>query len=503
MRNNTPDNVLMKKNTIGELTQMDKGRKLATVTKYELGGSKTTDTKPRPQPNILPATTDWSKLLDKFNDDRLEEIPLAQAFAKDRAFIAIAMDTSDGREVILVDGLRKLHPVSEKVKLVEDLWLVRDDPGEYAQLVKPGWSKNGLSRFLEGVDKPEPQQVYKQLKEALGRLIDFSHDPIFADVACCWIIGTYFYRLFDAFPYLAVVGPKGSGKTKLASIVESVAFNPLRTDSVTTAQLFRSVHVTGGTLILDEQEALNSNFANDDKMSLLRSGYKQGGSALRSGDSSAGFKTEIFYTYGPKMLINTSGMEELLADRCVSIHMLRSTGPQGKTLGSDLAEAWVQIRDDLYYSVMERFPEIRAVYRNQGFAGGLNNRQRERWLPILSIASIFAPEEVEALEKLALKDTSNTLLANPVDAAFLAALDKLVDSPTVQLGTYAIRNALESRLEGESVSSAKVGRLVRKFLGDVKSRNGENGSTRYTVTRTQLDDLLQRYPITEGTEGTE
>ena len=106
--------------------------------------------------------------------------------------------------------------------------------------------------------------------------------------------------------------------------------------------------------------------------------------------------------------------------------MLRSTGIQGKILVSAFNAEWAAILDDLHHLALEAFPNIKEVYRDPEFASRLNNRQRERWLPLLAVANTFCPEQMAGLERWAPQDTNNPLV-DPIDAGFLGALNDLVD----------------------------------------------------------------------------
>ena len=306
----------------------------------------------------LNGNNETQALLDDILHANLQAVPLAQAFADGHAQLAVTVLTQNSHKVFLVTSGRQLFEVKTKGFATPGKLLVWADPNQYAALVKPRWGKSSLEAFLHQENAPNPPDTYQRIKSALDTLIDFGHDPLSSDIACCWMVGTYFYRMFDTYPYLGVLGPKGSGKTRLAEIIGEVAFNPIRTDSITPAQLFRSVEVTGGTLILDEQESLSGKFSRDDRLSILRGGYKRGGNVLRSKEGPGGYTTEMFDTYGPKVIINTSGMEELLADRCIALHMLRSTGPQSKMLVSASSEELQEIRDELYGVALEVFQEF-------------------------------------------------------------------------------------------------------------------------------------------------
>jgi hypothetical protein len=53
-----------------------------------------------------------------------------------------------------------------------------------------------------------------------------------------------------------------------------------------------------------------------------------------------------------------------------------------------------------------------------------------------------------------------------------------------------------------------VGRLIKKYFGNISRRSSTNGGYRYLITKAQVDDLLLRYPVddgrsTEPSEGTE
>ena len=431
-------------------------------------------------------------------DEHIESVPLAQAFTEDYAQLAVSVVMDKARKTVLITSSPSMHELSAGVFEVKGKnLLVRDDPGEYARRVQPRWRKESFTAFLSGEHPPDPEVTYRRLREALTKLIDFAATPTNADVVCCWVIGTYLYRMFDAYPYLGVLRPMGSGKTKLAAALEEVAFNPQRVDSISTAQIFRSIEVSGGTLILDEQESLAGWQANSDTLPILRGGYKKGGKVLRSRESDGGFRTEEFDTYGPKVLITTTGIDDLLASRCVGLHMLRSTDTQGKALVADRAREMRDVRDDLYRLTLEVFPQVREAYRDPEFAPELNARQRERWLPLLSIAKVFCPDRLDALQDAAVGDKdADTVLADPLDVAFLRALDQLVNKPTVDLGTLKIAGEM-GRVLGygmEEVSAAKVGRLVTKYLGKVGRRSGEKGRTVYVITRGHVDDILERYP---------
>ena len=115
---------------------------------------------------------------------------------------------------------------------------------------------------------------------------------------------------------------------------------------------------------------------------------------------------------------------------------------------------------------------------------------------------------------MALQDVGSNILADQIDTAFLSALDGLVlkEGGTISLATSDISAKMFDISDfGYLPSSGSVGRLIKKYLGNIGRRSSASGGYRYSITRERVDDLLRRYPVdahrlvepSEGTEGTE
>jgi hypothetical protein len=439
------------------------------------------------QHNDITAKT--ASLLAKMRVDEDQDAGLSQRFDEEHAHLAISMATDGEHGAFLVTG----EPQRGLIEVSPEL------ATQYAQLVIPRWGKESLERFISGESDLDPLVTYQRLIDQLDSLIEFQN-PTSNDIVCCWVIGTYLYTLFDAYAYLALLGPMGSGKTKLGTIIEELAFNPIRTSSITPAILFRAVEIAGCTLILDEQDALQRRSTKDDRLALLRDGYKKGGSVLRTREVGRDDAPRRFHVYSPKVIITTSDIDEMLADRCIPIHMLRSTGKQGKVLIKEHLDQLHDIRDELYGLALEIFQQVRKNYQDPGMAATLNNRQRERWLPLLAIAKVFCPDHLPELEEMALQDVGSNILADPIDTAFLKALAGLIVS---ERGASLAASDISTKMFNLSdlqypPQSGLVGRLIKKYLGNVGRRSSATGGYQYLITRAQVDDLLLRYPVDDG-----
>lgn len=130
--------------------------------------------------------------------------------------------------------------------------------------------------------------------------------------------------MFPAYPYLALNGPKNSGKSTVLRVIQPLAFNMISTSDPTGASMFRLIHYTSCTVGIDEAERYHN--PRDPGMQqirqLLNSGYKQGMPAIRiTGED---MKPQAFDVYSPKILAAIMGLEDILASRCIAIPMRRT-----------------------------------------------------------------------------------------------------------------------------------------------------------------------------------
>ncbi len=180
---------------------------------------------------------------------------------------------------------------------------------------------NACSFWSEKLKGNELKETYEMIVNILKEFIDTTEDNYC--IISLWIIGTYFHKEFETYPYLFINAMRGSGKTRLLKLIECLSRKGDLQASLTDAVLFR----TTGTLLLDEFESIGSKEKNSLR-ELLNTAYKKGGKVKRmrkakglDGESQV---VEEFHTFRPIVMANISGMEEVLADRCISIVLEKS-----------------------------------------------------------------------------------------------------------------------------------------------------------------------------------
>jgi hypothetical protein len=164
----------------------------------------------------------------------------------------------------------------------------------------------------------------------IGRIEDFIRKCYYLEesvlkVLSLWIYATYFYMLFKSgFPYLMFTGPKGTGKSTLDTLVYLLAINAKIALDMSESALYRTITFEGGTFILDEVEHLTDKKVVDSNgyAKILKGGYSDNAYVYRTNMDKGG-ASERFSVFGPKVISNINGIEDVIADRCIYIRTFR------------------------------------------------------------------------------------------------------------------------------------------------------------------------------------
>lgn len=255
------------------------------------------------------------------------------------------------------------------------------------------WSYRSMVDFLNGnASMVKAHEVFEALLSNLKRYVYHADETSYV-VDVLWAMGTYFHQLWNAFPYLALHGHPGAGKTTLLTWLAATCFNARFLVNTSEASLYRSIQAQAPTLLIDEQEGLNSSKAakesKADLMGLLKSGYKRGAMAARQRLDRPDI-TEYFEVYSPKALAAIEHFEDVLENRAILTFMNR------KPSGIDLAESdeilnqdgttFAALRDQLYLLLMQEAPNVRKITERVSFAA--ENRFRELFKPLFAMAAL-------------------------------------------------------------------------------------------------------------------
>lgn len=363
------------------------------------------------------------------------------------------------------------------------------------------WRADDVNRFIKDKDITSPALPFIEIKEVLSKFVDF-RDEADSDVITLWLMGTYCFSIFDAFPYLYFVGVKRSGKTKTLLLIEKLAFNAILSSNISPAVLFRIVEARRPTLALDEGEQLSDKTRKQELRELLNSGYKRGAPAYRTTKNSKGnFCIEAFEVYSPKAIANIAGLNDVLEDRSITITMVRTKDPsKGNLAITEGSEDWWYLRSLLYSFALTHAPAIFHHYTYDDEVNALLNRQNELWRPLLSIAKVIDKEVDGTFERIkteAIKraEEASNIDLEDFDSAVLLALRELSSDEDKDLNNKVVREKASEFLETDQrqyFTSRGVGAALKRF--GIKGKK-IHGYYRYTISRSIVEDLLSRYGI--------
>lgn len=180
---------------------------------------------------------------------------------------------------------------------------------------------------LEELDKAKIElgETYEQIIEFFREWIDMPED--YMKLIAVWIIGTYMHKSFNTYPYLFFNASKGSGKTRILRIISYLQANGNGNllNNASDSVLFRTAQERG--LIFDEFESEKSK-EKQTMREYLNSCYKKGGVVYRMEKIKKDNKEEYIAVphelYTPVAMANINGIEEVLADRAVTIILEKS-----------------------------------------------------------------------------------------------------------------------------------------------------------------------------------
>lgn len=372
------------------------------------------------------------------------------------------------------------------------------------------WRYSDIRRYLDG-ETVQPGAVFNAIHDLFKTYVDFRSD-IESRLLTLWTIGTYFYTMFPAYPYLALNGPKNSGKSTVMRVLQPLAFNMITTSDPTGPSMFRLIHQTSCTVGIDEAERYHN--PKDPGMQqirqLLNSGYKQGMPAIRvTGDD---LKPQAFDVYSPKILAAIMGLEDILASRCIAIPMRRTTQKMPSFPPNFDGAA---LRHQLYTLTLTHFQAVYRNYFDRPELHKLHNRSGELWSPLVALAAFFEEQGgvvglLDSISGAAEWDEqiSEGKSLSEREEAVLQALELLTRNADeiVWVKGTDLREKIRSLLgqSADEMGNAQwIGHILKRLqLIDQSRRKHHVGGKLYAIERREVLDMMQRYdvpPIENGT----
>jgi DNA primase len=441
-------------------------------------------------------------------NDSVPILSPALGFRRDVAMVTVSIiERTKGNKLniqpYLVTSTRELRRLSnEQIITVNNQEIALKVIPEGSEFLMR-WRYSDIKRFLEG-ETVAPGEVFSTVHSLFTTYVDFRSE-VESRILTLWTIGTYFYTMFPAYPYLALNGPKNSGKSTVLRVLQPLAFNMVTTSDPTGPSMFRLIHYTSCTVGIDEAERYHN--PKDPGMQqirqLLNSGYKQGMPALRLiGED---MKPQAFDVYSPKILAAIMGLEDILASRCIAIPM-RRTDKKMPSFPPDFDGT--AIRHRLYVLALSYFQSVYANYFERPELHKLHNRSGELWSPLVALAAFFEEQGDmsglgDAISGAASWDEqiSEGKSLSEREEAVLQALDLITHTAdsTLWVRASTLREQV-AKLMGQSVEqmghSQWIAHILKRLhLLDESKRKRDTEGMAYAIDPAEVRDMMRRYEV--------
>ena len=210
-----------------------------------------------------------------------------------------------------------------------------------------------------------------------------------ANIAALWCAHAHAFNVFEHTPRLNITSPqKQCGKTVFLDLLSLVTPKALRTENVTTAVLFRLVHRTAPTLLVDECDSFLKD--NEELRGALNAGHRRGGQHLRcEGDKN---DVRAFRTFAPVALAGIGALPGTLYDRSIVISLTRAKPGEvceifdsRKTTHQDELNRKLARWVHDHRSELVSIDPVMPVY----------NRKADNWRPLFAIAEVAGGNWIE------------------------------------------------------------------------------------------------------------
>ena len=214
------------------------------------------------------------------------------------------------------------------------------------------------------------------------------------DAVALFIAHTHGIEAADTTPYLHINSPeKRAGKTVLMDVITPLVGAPLPAVSASAAAIYRGIVEDGSrrTLILDEVDTVFSAKGSEQAEALrqvLNAGTRRGAMVIRHNPNTG--KNEAFDPFGPKVIGGIRDVPDTLADRCISISMMRAAPEAVAALEPARYRALKEHAEPLHARIAAWVGSVEdeAATVRPALVPGLSSRSMDAWEPLLALATL-------------------------------------------------------------------------------------------------------------------
>lgn len=270
-----------------------------------------------------------------------------------------------------------------------------------------------------------PATIYKDIVHMLKDYIYFKRKGIAEHIATV-IMASYFTMIYPSAGYIHFWSEKRSGKTTCLEIVRELGFNAVMNSSISDAALYRTIEMRRPLLLYDEAEGLNptkrqrENGVVNEKLELLKSGYKKSGVATRC-EGTDSTPTD-FSNYCIKIFSSIKPLDATLQDRTIVHEFKRAKENTDikEWIAYENKEPCRDIRNRCYCMGLSYAEEMSKIYTKELAERSdilkrnkITYRNRELWAPYLAVGLLIDKHDTSG--DLTVFDTLVTLARHNIE----------------------------------------------------------------------------------------
>jgi len=298
--------------------------------------------------------------------------------------------------------LEELNPIKVSLKQPSSKGLSRIQFKEILLLAKELKNSNLLARNVDSsviMANEGEKTVGNLILQKVPHYFYHSDTRVYLAIAC-FIIVTYYHRLFSILGHLVFQGIRGSGKSTIGLLLKTLCWNSTSLQAgLRSAPLFRSIEASRPTFFADMTKV---DIKDVDLIDLFEV-IEQDGSVRRC----VGEENEPtdFYVFCPKILMVRQSVP--FSHKC--IEFITEPAPKGTQYTErrrliELDQELKNIRFNVLRNMITNWKQVLDAYENLQQDSKLFGRRFDLWRPLLAVCKIYYLDRYDELLKLAYED---------------------------------------------------------------------------------------------------